>query len=77
MFTRRLGASSAELNLCAKSCPDILELADGDFAVIGADITGEAAAKLPTGSGCGPGERIVRVPRALLVKARADIPSAL
>jgi hypothetical protein len=75
MFTRRLGISSPEQNFCAKSCPDILEMADGDFAIIGADITPDAASNLPAGSGCGPGERIVRIPRALLMRAKADIPA--
>ncbi len=75
MFTRRLGIDSPEQNYCARSCPDILEMADGDFAIIGADITTEAASHLPMGSGCGPEERIVRIPRALLLKARADIPA--
>lgn len=76
MFIRRLGLNHAAGTLpCASgsACPDILELANGDFAVIGADIT-TAANQLPPGSGCGPGERMVRIPRALLVRARADIP---
>ena len=75
MFTRRLGISSPEQSFCARSCPDILEMADGDFAVIGADITPMASGRLPAGSGCGPDERIVRIPRALLLKAKADIPT--
>ena len=74
MFTRRLGITSPEQNFCAKSCPDILELADGDFAVIGADITAVAAGSLPPGSGCSAEERIVRIPRALLMRAKSDIP---
>ncbi len=78
MFIRKLGAT-ATISNCqgGHACPDILELADGDFAVIGADITMEAADKLPPGSGCGPAERIVRIPRRTLVSARADIPPAL
>ncbi len=76
MFLRRLGNDAPGPSLCARSCPDILELADGDFAIIGADITTEAADRLPLGSGCGPEERIVRIPRALLVRARQDIPAA-
>jgi hypothetical protein len=75
MFTRRLGISSPEQSFCARSCPDILEMDNGDFAIIGADITTHAAGQLPAGSGCGPEERIVRIPRALLLKARADIPA--
>jgi hypothetical protein len=74
MFTRRLGITSPEQNFCAKSCPDILELADGDFAIIGADITAIAASSLPPGSGCSAEERIVRIPRALLLRAKSDIP---
>jgi hypothetical protein len=78
MFIRRLGVqSSATLQQCAggRACPDILELADGDFAIIGKDMT-EFAGQLPTGSGCGPDERLIRIPRALLVSARSEIPVA-
>ena len=64
MFIRRLGITTPGENYCAKSCPDILELADGDFAVIGADITTLAASSLPPGSGCSAEERIVRMSRA-------------
>ena len=79
MFIRRLGIQLEAAPLqCAsgQSCPDILELADGDFAIIGKDIT-EFARQLPVGSGCGSDERLVRIPRALLVRARADIPVAV
>ena len=78
MFLRRLGSPAAELRCSGgHSCPDLLELEGGDFAVIGTDITDEARPRLLPGSGCGPGERVVRVPRALLVRARADLPDAL
>ena len=75
MFIRRLGVDPASSVLpCAggRNCPDLLELANGDFAVIGKDIT-EFTGQLPPGSGCGADERMVRIPRALLVRARADI----
>jgi hypothetical protein len=55
-------------------CPDVWELDNGDFAIIGADITAEAVAKLPGSASCGPDERIVRIPRRLLVNAKKDIP---
>jgi hypothetical protein len=80
MFLRKLGSNSAAAGLECPSgyyCPEILELVDGDFAVIGSDITQEAVGKLPAGSGCGPGERIVRIPRRALVMARPDIPASL
>ena len=80
MFTRRIGpdphangAQTSSLN----GCPDILELADGDFAVIGVDITDCALGKLAFGANCGPDERIVRIPRRTLVLAKQDIPETI
>lgn len=55
-------------------CPDILELTDGDFAVIGVDITDEARGRLAFGASCGPDERVIRIPRTTLLRARPDIP---
>jgi len=77
MFTRRLGSSGQPLP-CAggAKCPDILEMESGDFAIIGTDITDEAVSFLPPGSGCGPKERVVRIPRKTLILARQDIPQA-
>jgi hypothetical protein len=72
MILRRLGiAPSERTNACVAcdNCPDLFELTDGDFAVIGADATGELSALLPSDAGCGPGERIVRVPRAVFLAA--------
>ncbi len=80
MILRRLGTSpsqraSAECVAC-NNCPDLFELADGDFAIIGYDVTSELARHLPSDAGCGEGERIVRIPRSVLVAARAEIPTA-
>jgi hypothetical protein len=76
-FLKRIGpdphANGAQTVGC-RGCPDIWQLADGDFAVIGIDITDAAASKLPPTAGCGPDERIVRLPRNLLVNAKRDIP---
>jgi hypothetical protein len=52
-------------------------LEGGDFAIIGSDITGEAADKLPPTASCGPDERIIRIPRRTLVLAKSDIPDNL
>jgi hypothetical protein len=77
MFLRRLGpdphANGAQTVGC-RGCPDIWELDTGDFAVIGIDITDKAISKLPPSAGCGPDERVVLIPRNLLVNARRDIP---
>ncbi len=76
-FSHRLGsdphANGAQTIGC-RGCPDIWELENGGFAVIGIDITDKAIHKLPTTAGCGPDERIVFIPRNLLVNAKRDIP---
>lgn len=78
-FLRRLGpdphANGAQSVGC-RGCPDIFELESGDFAIIGIDITAKAVPNLPPTAGCGPDERIVFIPRNLLVKAKSDIPNA-
>jgi len=77
MFARRIGpdphANGARTTAC-NGCPDIWELSNGGFAIIGIDITDAAKDKLPPTAGCGPDERIVFIPRNLLVAAKADIP---
>lgn len=80
-FLRKLGPQNPQRCpaecIALEHCPDILELADGDFAVIGQPITAEAVPHLPTGTGCGAHEAIVRIPRRVLVQAKADIPDSL
>ena len=79
MFTKRLGpdphANGAQTYAC-QGCPDIWELDNGDFAVIGTDIT-NFAGKLPPSANCGPDERMIRIPRKTLVLAKRDIPDTL
>lgn len=79
-FLRRLGpdphANGARTYAC-QGCPDIFEMVGGDFAVIGSDITADAASKLPPSASCGPDERIIRIPRRTLVLAKLDIPDKL
>jgi hypothetical protein len=54
--------------------PDILELDDGSFAVIGVDVT-DALGRLPlVDARCAPDERIVRITRNTLLAAKRDIP---
>jgi hypothetical protein len=75
-FLRRLGPdphANGKQTSSANGCPDIWELEGGDFAIIGVDITG-AVPSLPATVGCGPDERIVRIPRSPLTGAKTDIP---
>jgi hypothetical protein len=75
-FKRRLGKSALELGLtnAGPECPDIWELANGDFAVIGRDLTAALGGRLPDGVSIGPDERLVVIPRTMLITAKTDIP---
>jgi hypothetical protein len=75
MIKRRLDFPEPNQCLGGRDCPAVLEMEGGDFAVIGTDITSELTGNLPSDCGCGPGERIIRVPRKTLVSARAEIPA--
>jgi hypothetical protein len=80
MIIRRLGPdphAKGAMTSSLHGCPDILELEDGDFAVIGVDITATAGGKLALGASCGPDERIIKIPRRTLVLAKADIPESI
>jgi hypothetical protein len=77
MFLRRLGQdphANGQQTSSLAGCPDILELATGDFAIIGVDITDAAKSQMFPTAGCGPDERVVRIPRKMLIGAKRDIP---
>lgn len=79
IFVKRIGPdphANGEQSAGCQGCPDIWELENGDFAIIGADIT-EAARDLPASASCGPDERMVRIPRKTLVLAKSAIPDRL
>jgi hypothetical protein len=73
---RRLGKSAAELGQTSggSGCPDIWELDNGDIAVVGRDLTTAYASRLPQGVSVASDERLVVIPRAMLIAARPDIP---
>jgi hypothetical protein len=74
---RRLGVPPRERgSLGNTNCPDIFQLRDGRFAVIGTDATSELDPQLPSDASRGSHERIVVVTRETLVRARPDIPEA-
>jgi hypothetical protein len=76
-IVRRLGLSPRERgSLSNATCPDIFELSNGDFAIIGTDRTDELKRGLPADAGVADYERIVVVSRATIVAARADIPTS-
>jgi hypothetical protein len=73
---RRLGKTPAELGNTSgvSGSPDVLELDDGDFAIIGVDITDQLGRNPLTDARCAPNERIVLLPRNTLQAAKQDIP---
>ncbi|KPI14209.1 hypothetical protein OK074_2302 [Actinobacteria bacterium OK074] len=76
-IVRRLGVPPRERGSgTGQSCPDIFELSDGDFAVIGREATAELDPELPPDAARADYERIVIVTRETLVRAKRDIPDA-
>lgn len=75
---RRLGKSALELGetSAGPTCPDIWELDNGDVAVIGREHTGDYLGRLPDGVAIGSDERLVVIPRSMLIAAKSDIPDA-
>lgn len=73
---RRLGKTPKERGdtTGVSGSPDILELEDGSFAVIGEDITDQIGLRPLPDAKCAPNERIVHITRATLVSAKKDIP---
>ncbi|OIV35788.1 hypothetical protein BIV57_19770 [Mangrovactinospora gilvigrisea] len=57
-----------------ENCPDVFEMADGNFAVIGREATGPLRGHLPSDAKLGPNERIVVVDRQVLLQAAMDMP---
>lgn len=74
---RRLGTTPAERGdtTGVSGSPDILELDDGSFAIIGVDITDELGRQPLPDAKCAPDERVVRVTRRTLLAAKLDIPT--
>ncbi|MDQ7908424.1 hypothetical protein RB614_28240 [Phytohabitans sp. ZYX-F-186] len=74
-INRRLGSTPRERGSVDNgTCPDIFELSDGRFAVIGTDATAELEGHLPADAGRASYERIVIITRETLMHAKRDIP---
>ena len=70
---RRLGTPPQQRETCGYSndCPDVFELVNGDFAIIGEDVS--LALELPADAGRSEAERTVVVPREVLLAALRDL----
>ncbi|RYZ87629.1 MAG: hypothetical protein EOP04_11250 [Proteobacteria bacterium] len=79
MFKKRIGPDPHKGGRETKSkngCPDIWELENGDFAIIGISATSKLKDMLPPTAGCGDDESIVIIPRETLTRAKNDIPNS-
>lgn len=75
VIVRRLGASPRQRgSLTGETCPDIFEMSDGSFAVIGTDSTEHLDQWLPADAARADCERIVVITRDTLLRAKRDIP---
>ncbi|WP_306318103.1 MULTISPECIES: hypothetical protein [unclassified Streptomyces] len=76
-IVRRIGVPpSARGSASGATCPDVFELSDGNFAVIGTEATADLKDELPSDAGVADYERIVIVNRETLVRAKGDIPDS-
>ncbi|MFB7554483.1 hypothetical protein [Streptomyces brevispora] len=76
-FRRRIGRPPQELGVTSDTpdCPDMWELENGDVAIIGRDLSSSLGTRLPAGVSIGPDERLVVIPRSMLIAAKPDIPN--
>ena len=76
-FKRRIGPDphlGGRMTAATPGCPDVWEMEDGSFAIVGYDATLQLRDRLPQGASCGPEESVVIVPRTALTRAKKDIP---
>jgi hypothetical protein len=75
--SRRLGVAPRDRADCsdASNCPDVFELANGDFAVNGQDVSFEL--ELPADAGRSETERTVVIPRDVLLAAFRDLSGSI
>ncbi|GGL13247.1 hypothetical protein [Mangrovihabitans endophyticus] len=71
---RRWGTTPAERGSATNcTCPDVFELQDGNFAIIGTDRTEELRDGLPADAGVASYERIVVIPRDTFLAAAKEL----
>ena len=76
-IVRRIGVPpSARGSASGANCPDLFELSDGSFAVIGTEATEALERELPADASRADYERIVVISRETLIRAKGDIPDA-
>ncbi|MGW6903845.1 MULTISPECIES: hypothetical protein [unclassified Streptomyces] len=77
IIVRRLGDPPRQRgSYSGETCPDLFELSDGNFAVIGTEATDALDPHLPPDAARADYERIVVITRDTLIRAKKDIPDA-
>ena len=76
-IVRRLGTvPKMRESRSGETCPDIFELSDGNYAIIGTEATAALDSHLPPDAARADYERIVVITRDTLIHAKKDIPDA-
>jgi hypothetical protein len=74
-IARRVGLPPAARGSATHcTCPDVFELQDGNFAIVGTDRTAELTGNLPPDAGVAPYEKIVVITRETFLAAATDLP---
>ncbi|WP_237330818.1 hypothetical protein [Streptomyces sp. BA2] len=75
-ITRRIGDPPHQRgSLTGATCPDIFELSDGNFAVIGTEMAEAVRQQLLPDCRCTRHRCIVIITRLTLIRAKRDIPN--
>ena len=74
-IVRRRGLSPQliQISQTAQTCPDVFETANGDFLVIGTEVTMAYRDRLPKDAGCAEHEAIVAIPNGTMRAAAESI----
>jgi hypothetical protein len=74
---RRVGLAPSERMGCSEgsNCPDLFELENGDFAIIGTEVG--TRLQIPADAGCSDAERVVMIPREVLLSAMRDLSGSI
>lgn len=74
-IARRIGVPPQQRGShTGETCPDLFELSDGNYAIIGTEATAALDPHLPPDAARADYERIVVITRETLIRAKKDIP---
>jgi len=73
MKLKKLGLDKPNPCCGRSTCPAVFISENGDFVIVGTDVTTELKKNLPIDSGCASYEKIVKIPRNIMLKAIEEV----